>query len=105
MTKLYFSTYPGPDFKKTLDDHAAAGKNYPVSSSYMSDDKENSGYTFKEDITFKAGDKIDITIWKGETKNGKTKANVVIEDFESAWTKKLEREEENKKKQSSSAFE
>lgn len=106
MTKIYFSTYPGPDFKKTLDDHSAAGKQYPVASSYMSEDKENSGYTFREDITFKAGDKIDITIWKGETKNGKTKANVVIEDFDSAWDKKVERDKNKaEKKQSSSAFE
>ena len=102
MVKLYLGTFPGPDFRQTLDDHAAAGKKYPLAQSYMSDDKENSGFTFKEDVTFKAGDKVDITIWKGETKNGKTKANVVIEDFESAWTKKVERDK--KKSEQSSSF-
>ena len=102
MVKLYLGTFPGSDFRQTLDDHAAAGKKYPLAQSYMSDDKENSGFTFKEDVTFKAGDKVDITIWKGETKNGKTKANVVIEDFESAWTKKVERDK--KKSEQSSSF-
>ena len=102
MVKLYLGTFPGSDFRQTLDDHAAAGKKYPLAQSYMSDDKENSGYTFKEDYRFKAGDKVDITIWKGETKNGKTKANVVIEDFESAWTKKVERDK--KKSEQSSSF-
>ena len=102
MVKLYLGTFPGSDFRQTLDDHAAAGKKYPLAQSYMSDDKENSGFTFKEDVTFKAGDKVDITIWKGETKNGKTKANVVIEDFESAWTRKVERDK--KKSEQSSSF-
>ena len=102
MVKIYLGTFPGPDFRQTLDDHEAAGKKYPLAQSYMSDDKENSGFTFKEDVTFKAGDKVDITIWKGETKNGKTKANVVIEDFESAWTRKVERDK--KKSEQSSSF-
>ena len=102
MVKLYLGTFPGSDFRQTLDDHEDAGKKYPLAQSYMSDDKENSGFTFKEDVTFKSGDKVDITIWKGETKNGKTKANVVIEDFESAWTKKVERDK--KKSEQSSSF-
>ena len=102
MVKIYLGTFPGEGFRTTLDEHAAAGKKYPLAQSYMSDDKENSGFTFREDVTFKAGDKVDITIWKGETKNGKTKANVVIEDFESAWTKKVERDK--KKSEQSSSF-
>ena len=104
MVKIYLGTFPGEGFRTTMDEHAAAGKKYPLAQSYMSDDKENSGFTFREDVTFKAGDKVDITIWKGETKNGKTKANVVIEDFESAWERKVERDKNKAEKKQSSSF-
>ena len=90
MPKLYFNLGASPKFQEVLDGLQKLGQKF-LGQSYMFDeDKVSSGYTFKEDITFKKGDQIDITLWLGETKNGKAKPTITISPFEEAWQKKQE---------------
>ena len=90
MPKLYFNLGASPKFQEFLDGLQKLGQKF-LGQSYMFDeDKVSSGYTFKEDITFKKGDQIDITLWLGETKNGKAKPTITLSPFEEAWQKKKE---------------
>jgi hypothetical protein len=90
MPRLYFNLKASPKFQEFLDTLQKLGQKF-LGQSYMFDeDKLSSGYTFKEDITFKKGDQIDITLWLGETKNGKAKPTITISPFEEAWQKKQE---------------
>ena len=96
MPKLYFNLKASPKLQEFLDGLQKLGQKF-LGQSYMFDeDKLSSGYTFKEDITFKKGDQIDITLWLGETKNGKAKPTITISHFEEAWQKKLENDAEYK---------
>ena len=59
MTEFNLYLYPGKELKEVLDRHIGAGKKYPLGESLtFVDDKEKSGFTIKEDVTFKAGTKM-----------------------------------------------
>ena len=90
MTEFNLYLYPGKELKEVLDRHIGAGKKYPLGESLtFVDDKEKSGFTIKEDVTFKAGTKVHLNVWATQNKNSKSVLQVSIADFESGYTKSV----------------
>ena len=104
MPKINLTLYPGKELKEMLDKHMSSGKKYPIGASLsFEDDKEKSGFTFFEEITFPANTKVGLTAWAGKNKNDKTVLNISIEDFEADYGKFMERTAK-KKELSDSSF-
>ena len=64
-------------------------ENKCVATSFMfDDDKEKSGFTFKEEVHIPAGTKVHISMWCNINKNGKPYFGITIEPFDEAWNKR-----------------
>ena len=74
-------------------------ENFPTKE----DDKDKSGFTFFDEITFPANTKVGLTAWSSKNKNEKTVLNISIEDFETDYGKFMERAAK-KKESSDSSF-
>ena len=107
MPKINLTLYPGKKLKEMLDAHAAdfpPGKAPPIGASLsFEDDKDKSGFTFFDEVTFPANTKVGLTAWSSKNKNEKTVLNISIEDFETDYGKFMQRAAK-KKESSDSSF-
>jgi len=103
MTEFSLYLFPGKELKETLDKHIQADKKYPLGESLtLEDDKNKSGFTIKEDVTFKAGTKVHLNVWAAQNKNAKTVLRVSVTDFETGYAKSMSyKKNKPSKKQSS----
>ena len=103
MPKINLTLYPGKELKEMLDAHMDSGKKFPIGASLsFEDDKDKSGFTFFDEVTFPANTKVGLTAWAGKNKNDKTVLNVSIEDFETDYGKFMERAAKKKESLDSS---
>jgi len=105
--KLTFKVFPGKDFKDFLDGFRSSGKKYPIGESLLFlDNKESGGWEIKEDITLKAGTKVHVQLWGGQTQNEKksTVCNIDIVPFEQAWNDAKARDDAKPKDNANSSF-
>jgi len=105
--KLTFKAFPGKLFKEFLDSFREQGNKFPIGESLLFlDNKESGGWEIKEDIMLKAGTKVHIQIWGGQTNNEKksTVCNIEIIPFEQAWTDAKTRDNAKPKDNANSSF-
>ena len=91
MPKVKIILYPGQDLKELIKNHIGEGKKFPIAASlFFEDDKDKSGFTFFDEVTFKAGTKVGLTGWANLNKNQKEVLSIDIEPFESWYSKQTE---------------
>ena len=74
-----------------------------VDSSLMfDDDKDASGFTFRDEIVIPANTKVHVAMWCNKNKNQKPYFGINIESFEDAWTKRQEAKKSSPKKEGDS---
>jgi len=86
--KLTFKVFPGKLFKTFLDSFREQGNKFPIGESLLFlDNKDSGGWEIKEDIMLKAGTKVHVQVWGGQTNNDKksTVCNIEIIPFEQAF--------------------
>tara|TARA_Y100001970_G_C13887942_1_gene677185 strand:- start:377 stop:751 length:375 start_codon:yes stop_codon:yes gene_type:complete len=88
MPKIRLTLYPGKELKEVIKNHQSEGKKYPIAASlFFEDNEEKSGFTFFDDVTFKADTKVGLTAWANLNKNQKEVLTIEIEDF-NTWNSK-----------------
>ena len=86
MPKLNIMVNPGDPQLRELCDQK---ENKCVATSFMfDDDKDKSGFTFKEEVSIPANTKVHVSMWCNRNKNGKPYFGISLEPFEEAWTKR-----------------
>ena len=66
------------------------------------DDKDASGFTFRDEIVIPANTKVHVAMWCNKNKNQKPYFGINIESFEDAWTKRQEAKKSSPKKEGDS---
>mgnify|MGYP003648049722 CR=1 FL=1 len=104
MPNINLIAFPGNDLKEFLEKFTGSGKKYPIAESLLftkdregnpstPDDKSSGGWEIKEDINIKAGTKVHIEAWSGQTQEkGTTILSLKIRPFREAWNDKVKRE-------------
>jgi hypothetical protein len=104
MPKVNLILFPGQELRELMEKHLEEGKKYPIAASlFFEDDKDKSGFTIRDEITFPANTKVDLSAWVNLNKNEKPILTISIEDFETGYSKNLERAKKKKKSSNTSS--
>mgnify|MGYP003112397020 FL=1 len=83
MPKIRLVLYPGKELKDLIKNHIGSQKKFPIATSlFFENDENKSGFTFFDDVTFKANTKVGLTGWANLNKNQKEILTIEIEDFD-----------------------